>query len=233
MKIKQLTILIIILLTSICFSSCANAALIQYVPSIEINNITYTINDIDWIELRIEECNKNMNHAHEIAENARHLGYSEDSEYIQMAQLDWGKYNEQRNEYENILIQLEQLCDSYTEEDVYLLGKLIYAEAGASYCSDELQLMVGNVVINRLESGYWGDTLEEVIFAEGQYSPTFDTEKWNNIIPDERSLNHAERILRGERWCPKNIIFQANFKQGSGVFWKCTDGPNDMYFCYE
>ena len=39
----------------------------------------------------------------------------------------------------------------YTEEDLDLLARLITAEMGASWVSDEMQLYVGSVVLNRMQ----------------------------------------------------------------------------------
>lgn len=56
-----------------------------------------------------------------------------------------------------------------SREEKLELVKLLYLEAGVQ--SRECKEMVAAVVINRLNSGKWGNTLHEVIFAEG---PQFD-----------------------------------------------------------
>ena len=45
----------------------------------------------------------------------------------------------------------------YTEEDLDLLARLITAEMGASWVSDEMQLYVGSVVINRMNHELFPD----------------------------------------------------------------------------
>ena len=49
---------------------------------------------------------------------------------------------------------------------------------------------------------------------------------------DQETIDHcydvARRILEGERFCPDNVLFQAEFEQGSGIY-KQFDG---FYFCY-
>lgn len=236
---KKLTIaILLLLLIMIVFAKNTlmnTYALERTVPSIVHNEITYTIDDIADLENQYDEYIELMNHAHEMAESARALNLSEEEKnnIIKVAQNEYNDYNNKATEVKKILTELNELIPYYTEEDIHLLGKIIYAEAGSEYCSDELQLMVGNVVLNRVENGYWGNTLEEVIYAPGQYSPTFNKQTWNAIEPDERALNHAERLLKGERWCPNNVIWQANFKQGNGVFWKWKGNGSTVYFCYE
>ena len=57
----------------------------------------------------------------------------------------------------------------FTAEDLELLAALIHCEArGESYTG---QVAVGNVVLNRIASPRFPNTLREVIYAAGQFSP--------------------------------------------------------------
>ena len=58
---------------------------------------------------------------------------------------------------------------SVTAEERELLAKLVYCEANTE--SVECQKAIVSVVFNQLESGKWGDTLEEVIYYGNNYSP--------------------------------------------------------------
>ena len=56
-----------------------------------------------------------------------------------------------------------------TEEDLYLLANIIYCEAG---CEPYIgKVAVGSVVMNRVASDKQPDTIREVIYAKGQFSP--------------------------------------------------------------
>ena len=57
---------------------------------------------------------------------------------------------------------------SYTEEELYLMAAVIYCEAGAE--PYEGQLAVGNVVMNRLKSSKYPNTIKEVIYQPYQFS---------------------------------------------------------------
>lgn len=121
----------------------------------------------------------------------------------------------------------------YSEEDLDLLSRLITAEMGASWVSDEIQLYVGSVVLNRLHSDlYPGETIYEVIYQDGQYSPTW-TGAINNT-PDERTIENAKKLLTDGSILPENVVFQANFKQGDGVYCEYYDEVlgTTTYFCY-
>lgn len=58
---------------------------------------------------------------------------------------------------------------SFAEEDRYLLANLIYCEAGGEPYAG--QLAVGAVVINRLLSSVYPDTMTGVIYQRSQFSP--------------------------------------------------------------
>lgn len=59
-----------------------------------------------------------------------------------------------------------------TEDELYLFATVIYTEAGDQ--KYEGQLAVANVILNRIESKRWGSTLEEVLFAPGQFAGASD-----------------------------------------------------------
>ena len=116
-------------------------------------------------------------------------------------------------------------------DEVYLMAHLIYGEAGDQ--DDDCQLAVGAVVLNRVKHGRYPDTIEEVIFDDGQYACTkdgnFDREPsqqaWKNaywLLENELSENPIEVI-------PYNVIYQSQFEQGSGVY-KVIGSET---FCYE
>lgn len=52
-------------------------------------------------------------------------------------------------------------------DDVSLMAAIVTLESGGE--SYEGQLAVANVIINRLQSGYWGNTLKDVIYAPYQF----------------------------------------------------------------
>ena len=118
----------------------------------------------------------------------------------------------------------EIVVQTYSDEDLYLLSHLIYAES--SGCSDEHQLAVGSVVLNRVNDNLFPNSLYEVIHQNGQYSCT-----WNGSFertPDEQSVNNAIYLLENGSQIPSNVLYQAEFEQGSSV-WKQI---GNTYFCY-
>jgi len=55
-----------------------------------------------------------------------------------------------------------------TEDELYLFATVIYTESGDQGYNG--MLAVANIILNRIENGHWGDTLEEVLFSPGQFA---------------------------------------------------------------
>lgn len=129
-----------------------------------------------------------------------------------------------RNKEKKIYLKPTANRGDYNRSDLDLMARIINAEAGGG--SDLEQLLVGNVVMNRVKSKQFPNSIREVIYQPGQYSPT-----WNGAIdkiPTKRAYKNAKRILNGERFCPDNVIWQAMFVQGKGIYKEI----NGTYFCY-
>jgi hypothetical protein len=114
--------------------------------------------------------------------------------------------------------------NGYNEQDVRTLAQCIFGESG--YCSYTLKLYVGSVVYNRTKDSRFPNTIEEVVYQQGQYSPV-GSPIWYTT-PNEDSFKAAREILSNGSALPSNVVWQANFKQGNGVY--CT--LETMYFCY-
>lgn len=115
---------------------------------------------------------------------------------------------------------------AYTQEDVNLLAEVIYHENWHTDKDHLAAYYTGAVVMNRVKSKDWPNTIESVLYQRGQYSTT--TLFYTIQLPDE-VYEMAERILRdGTDDVPESVVFQAMRKQGKGTWKKVgTD-----YFCY-
>jgi hypothetical protein len=123
----------------------------------------------------------------------------------------------------------------YTDLELEQLAITIYNEAGADFCSDSTRMMVGTVVMNRVADPRYPNTIEEVLLQKSQYSDF----SWNGIRWPERAGKDVEahavaraydcalRILEGERALPADVIYQAEFEQGTEV----VAHQDGMYFC--
>ena len=118
----------------------------------------------------------------------------------------------------------EATSRSYTDEELDMLSHLIMGESGGE--SDTCQLYVGSVVLNRVNHEKFPNTIKEVIFQKGQYACTWDGNY--DKEPTEKCIENARYLLENGSVLPENVIFQANFKQGTGVY-EYLEG---LYFCY-
>ena len=144
-------------------------------------------------------------------------------------------YFSQYGEAEEILeamAQAEAPKAAYTQADLDLLSRLIYAEAGCTWIPDWVQRMVGSVVLNRVESQYYPDTIREVIYQPGQYAPTWDGSLQKT--PDARTIENARYLLEHGSICPENVVGQNSIITGSGVYTSYQDPilGTTVYFCY-
>ena len=121
---------------------------------------------------------------------------------------------------------------SYTQEEVELLAKLMYAEVGIylyKFTEDEAEYihkLTGSVVIHRRNMNYRkAETIQDVIYDDGQYA-CVDNGSIEQEVP-EIVYKWAEDLLRDGPIGPENMIYQAQFKQGSKEY----DHVGNQYFC--
>ncbi len=96
----------------------------------------------------------------------------------------------------------------YTQEDLDLLSRAIYAEAGCDWIPDWVQLYVGSVVMNRVQDSNYPDTIRDVLWQKGQYSCVSNGSIWKT--PDERTIENARRILEDGSVLPSGVIGQSS-----------------------
>ena len=131
------------------------------------------------------------------------------------------------------LTEPRKVISDYTESDVDLLARLIMAEMGSDWVPDQLPLAVGSVVLNRIESDLFPDTLYDVIYQTEpvlQYAPVANGHI--NNTPTERIYNVARFLLENGSVLPANVLYQSESIQG-GIYFQYTDSvlQTTTYFC--
>lgn len=122
----------------------------------------------------------------------------------------------------------------YIDNELIYLARVINVEA-SDICDDEHKELVGAVVMNRVKDKRFPNTIWSVTHQKGQYSCINNKKFWSEY-PSQRSINAAKKVLDGKVNCPANVIFQAEFVQGKGVY--KTKSVNtkryksNTYFCY-
>lgn len=170
--------------------------------------------------------------AHEAAQAMRQMGYEESSAYIQTAKATWNEAQEEIAAY-NRLAQ-------YTDEDIRILATAVYYEAGST--TDQLREYVAQVVLNRVGDSRFPSTIRGVITQPGQYAGKYAQVESTQAAQNASSINYASSVtaakkaMMGRVDMPSNVVFQANFVQGKGL-WKSVyfnSGwfSSTSYFCY-
>ena len=87
-----------------------------------------------------------------------------------------------------------------------------------------------------MNSDEFPDTIYDVVTQQNptQYSTYKKVlrDAGNRDIVSQRCYDNALAVLNGEVECPDNIVWQANFKQGSGVYEEIHTSYSVSYFCY-
>ena len=124
-------------------------------------------------------------------------------------------------------IEEENSYYGWTEEDYKYLLMIIVGES--QNCSRQEQMYVGSVVLNRVHSSWFPkqNTIKQVATAKGQYACMWDGNAYKT--PTETNKEVAMELLKNGSVLPENVVFQALFKQGNGVYCKI----NKTYFCYK
>lgn len=184
----------------------------------------------------IQEQRTIQDQAHQTAESLRKKGYSDSSAYVQAAKSTW-------NEAQKAIAGYQKLAQ-YSDEDIRILTTTVFHEAG--HTTEQLRKYVAQVVLNRVEDSRFPDTVKGVITQPGQYSTKYATVEAANAIQATDSKNgtyyygicedSVKAAMMGQVEMPSNVLYQANFSQGKGV-WKSVyfnSGwyASTSYFCY-
>lgn len=113
---------------------------------------------------------------------------------------------------------------NYAEWELDLLARLIFAEGGTE--SYETQLKIGSVVMNRVDSPIFPNTIWEVIYQESQFSVTFVEHDGVVLIDypaDEEAKKAAYEILTYGSILPADV--QVFFLSGISSDWVATREP--------
>ena len=112
------------------------------------------------------------------------------------------------------------------DNDLWYLSRVIQQEAG--YCSTEMMEGVGSVVINRVNDDRFPSTIPEVINQPGQYSTAAYLASQD---PTQEAINVAVDLLENGSKFPEDVVWQANFVQGSYIYKSLSTSYSTMYFC--
>lgn len=113
----------------------------------------------------------------------------------------------------------------YTKDNIKLLSKIIHHEAGN--VRQKTRKLVGVVVLKRMKSPLFPNTMRGVLFQPRQYMSEYSLMQ---VTPNKKSIKTAKNLLKkgykGIKKYPDNLLFHSNFVQGE--IYAVSDG---VYFC--
>lgn len=122
-----------------------------------------------------------------------------------------------------ILISLANSC--ITREEFEDLSKLVYLEAGAE--SFESQFVVASVVFNLRDAGYWGDSIEEVIYYPNLFSPA------DKIQESKGRCDMAVAASLAFRWLvPRRVRYFRADRPHNWAYYETYITIDNVYFGY-
>lgn len=99
---------------------------------------------------------------------------------------------------EEVEVPAAYICDrSYTDEDLYLLSKIVTVESGDT--SLEMAMAISNTILNRVEDKGFPDTIEDVIYQVDEYVqfPPAHKGTFESLKPMSLSIAAAKKALEG------------------------------------
>lgn len=93
-----------------------------------------------------------------------------------------------------------------TDEEYNILLHIVAAESGC--CDVYGQMLVANVIFNRVNDKHFPDTIEEVVFQKNQFSPATNGNIWKAKINDT-TIEAVNRVLAGEDYSCGATFFVA------------------------
>ena len=111
-----------------------------------------------------------------------------------------------------------------SKEDMRLFAKLLWLECRSE--SYDGQQAVAEVILNRLASEKFPNTVRGIIYAEGQFPCTDDIPE---ATPTQTQYEAIEKALNGPYILPMEVTFYAKFKVNKNLWGQI----GEHYFCYD
>lgn len=136
-------------------------------------------------------------------------------------------------EEENGALTIRQVEDPispkvYDEEDLYWLSRAIYSESGNQPMQG--RIAVGTVILNRVADPTFPNSIQEVIFAPGQFSPVANGTIYRE--PDHDSIVAAQLCLDGVKEADDCLYFNVTSMRSwadRSRTYVCTIGGHNFY----
>ena len=164
------------------------------------------------------------------------VGFSLHTDYMAqiVSAVYSGDYNSGVNAAKKRNIKISYLGMGYrkfTYDEFVLLAKVIQTEAGSSWLPMDWKMAVGEVVLNRVDSSKFPNTIYDVVYQRGQYA---GKSGYNGMVLRDSCIQATVNLMNCQRvFGDPSVLFQGKSVQGRGIartFYDSTLG--NEYFCY-
>ena len=104
----------------------------------------------------------------------------------------------------------------YTDEDYQGLLRIVQAEAGI--CDPKGKILVADVIINRVLSGKFPDSVKAVVYQPSQFQPVSNG-TINTVKVTAETIECVDRALAGEDYSNGALYFMNRRASGSAASW--------------
>ena len=104
----------------------------------------------------------------------------------------------------------------YTDEDYQVLLRIVQAEAGI--CDPKGKILVADVIINRVLSGKFPDSVKAVVYQPSQSQPVSNG-TINTVKVTAETIECVDRALAGEDYSNGALYFMNRRASGSAASW--------------
>ncbi len=115
-------------------------------------------------------------------------------------------------------VAIQEQTQPAASDDLIVLAGIIYCEAGSE--SYEGKVAVGSVVMNRIASSRYPNTIREVVYQSGQFTPAgsgrLDRAIVNGNIPAD-CYQAAQEALGGSKPVGASTCFNGNLSKSDGI----------------
>lgn len=115
-------------------------------------------------------------------------------------------YNFKLDNLKGFFVELEEKFNEAKEKEreFLLLAKIIEAEAKGENIKGKIA--VGNVIMNRVNSDKFPNTIEEVIFQKKQFTPVSNG-MFQKAKPTKSTIEAVKRVMEGENFVSEALFF--------------------------
>ena len=108
----------------------------------------------------------------------------------------------------------------FTDEEISMIELVVMNEVG--HCSEASKIAVANVILNRVDSANFPNTVKEVVYAKNQFSAAY-----GSLKPDKSTRAAVKKALNGEDNSMGAVYYYAPRYTGTIAWFE------GLEFCFE